>query len=376
MTELEDNHRATRRTVLRTGAVAGAGLFALTAVRDLAQQAVAAVPSASSSLALASSTGCATLTPELTQGPFWVDEQLNRSDIRADSTTGAIQGGVPLTLTINLQDAGGECTPQAGAYVDIWHANAQGEYSDVSGSGNPDNRGVDWLRGYQVSDANGAVTFTTIMPGWYVSRTIHIHFRIRVALSDSSSVNFTSQLFFDDTVNDTVQDTSGYQGSSGRDTHNSDDSLYDASLLVPLTGSTTAGYTGSFTASLDFGDGTSSSASSSTTTSSTTTDSTADTTTGRVAARATSVRIATRRSGRRVAIVKVRTHERVAARLRLIRGDNVRAHRRWGWLASGTVHTLRLRIPASVAAGSARLEVKLADASGNVKYRSVTVDVP
>ena len=71
--------------------------------------------------------------PEETQGPFWVDERLLRSDVRADSATGAVQAGVPLTLTINLQDAGADCCPQVGAYVDIWHANAQGTYSDVSG---------------------------------------------------------------------------------------------------------------------------------------------------------------------------------------------------------------------------------------------------
>jgi protocatechuate 3,4-dioxygenase beta subunit len=77
-----------------------------------------------------------------------------------------VQTGIPLTLTIKLQDAGSSCSPQQGAYVDIWHANAQGAYSDVSGSGNPNNIGVDWLRGYQVSDENGEVTFTTIYPGW------------------------------------------------------------------------------------------------------------------------------------------------------------------------------------------------------------------
>jgi hypothetical protein len=84
-------HNTSRRTALRTGLVAGAGTAVLLSVRDLAGAATATLPSRSASAALASSAGCATLTPEETQGPFWVDERLNRSDIRADSETGAVQ---------------------------------------------------------------------------------------------------------------------------------------------------------------------------------------------------------------------------------------------------------------------------------------------
>ncbi|MCA9257366.1 MAG: hypothetical protein KDA33_17085, partial [Phycisphaerales bacterium] len=96
---------------------------------------------------------CAT-TISQTQGPFWVDELLNRSDIRSDPSTSAIEAGLPLRLMINvaeLQD--GQCVPAADTWVDIWHCNALGAYSDVSGQGNPNNIGQKWLRGYQVTDA-------------------------------------------------------------------------------------------------------------------------------------------------------------------------------------------------------------------------------
>lgn len=343
----------TRRTVLRAGAVTAA----VTGV-------VAAVPTASSRAALATSTACTTLTEELTQGPFWVDERLERSDIRADSETGAIRPGIPLTLTINLQDAGAGCAPQVGAYVDIWHADAQGTYSDVSGSGNPDNRGVDWLRGYQVSDENGSVTFTTIWPGWYVGRTIHIHLRVRLTLADDTEVNVTSQLFFDETVSDTVVATSAYQ-KSGTRTRNATDNLYDAALLVPVTGSTAAGYAGSFTVNLDFGDGTDDGGT-------VTTPSTGDDTL--VDARVVRA-LAVRRHGRRTVRVVLAADEKVTARLRLVRGDDVLAVRRWGWLPTGR-RTLRLRVPRGVTAGRARVLLTLADAAGNTKIVRRPVEVP
>ncbi|RLV49844.1 hypothetical protein D9V37_08125 [Nocardioides mangrovicus] len=351
-----------RRTVLRAGAASGIGAVLATEILGAVRDTAFAVPTASSRAALATSTACTTLTKEETQGPFWVDEKLERSDIRTDTegTTGT-QAGVPLTLTINLQDAGASCAPQAGAYVDIWHANNQGAYSDVSGSGNPDNVGQNWLRGYQVSDANGSVTFTTVMPGWYTSRTIHIHFRVRLTLSDSSTVNFTSQLYFDDTINSAVLATSGYKSEANRDTYNSGDQLYDATLQVPLTGDTTSGYAGSFTANLDFGDD------SSTSTSSSSTDQT-------VSATLVSA-VAKRRSRRRLVVVRLNAGERVTGRVRLVRHDTVLAHRRWGWLAQGA-HTLRVKVPRKVAHGDAKVLVNLADASGNTWYAVRRVHVP
>src|SRR6267142_4437211 len=118
-------------------------------------------------------TGSATcvLTAALTEGPFFVDEMLNRSDIRTDPATGAVSTGIPLTLAFNVSRyASNACTPLTGAYLDVWHCDSTGIYSDVSGSSQK------FLRGYQITDANGVAAFTTIYPGWYSGRAVHIHF--------------------------------------------------------------------------------------------------------------------------------------------------------------------------------------------------------
>ena len=181
-----------------------------------------------------------TATPSETQGPFWVDELLNRSDIRTDpANNNAVQAGFPLYLSVNVARlANGRATPVSGAYIDIWHANALGAYSDVSGSGNPNNVGQKWLRGYQITNARGIVNFTTIYPGWYVSRTAHIHARVRTYSAGTLTLNFTTQFFFDDAISDDVyQANAPYNTRTGtRDTRNTNDSVYN----TVSTGSTAA----------------------------------------------------------------------------------------------------------------------------------------
>src|SRR5574341_3291 len=111
------------------------------------------------------------LTPQLTEGPFFVDENLNRSNI-----TGG-QPGLPLTININVYNANSmACSPMSGVHIDVWHTNATGAYSDVPALGTA---GQTFLRGYQVTDSNGNVSFTTIYPGWYTGRTTHIHLKAR-----------------------------------------------------------------------------------------------------------------------------------------------------------------------------------------------------
>ncbi len=74
--------------------------------------------------------------PEQTEGPYFVDERLNRSDIRSDPTDGRVRPGTPLALTLAISRLGaGDCQPLPGAQVDIWHCDALGVYSDVTGSG-------------------------------------------------------------------------------------------------------------------------------------------------------------------------------------------------------------------------------------------------
>ena len=129
------------------------------------------------------------LTPEMTEGPYFVDGDAVRSDI----TEG--RPGTPLTLKLRVVDARG-CTPVEGAAVDVWHADAGGNYSAFGSSASDST----FLRGIQRTDADGAVTFETIYPGWYQGRAVHIHVKVAV---DGTEVH-TGQLFFDDDASERV----------------------------------------------------------------------------------------------------------------------------------------------------------------------------
>src|SRR5262245_48843719 len=161
------------------------------------------------------------LSPALTEGPYFVDEKLNRADIRVEPTTGSVRAGIPLTLTFNVYSVGAACAPLAGAYVDVWHADASGAYSDVGGTS-----GQKWLRGYQITDGNGSVRFTTIYPGWYMGRAVHIHFKIRTYSGSQLLGTFTSQFFFNESTTDAVYAQAPYSARPNRDTRNANDGIY------------------------------------------------------------------------------------------------------------------------------------------------------
>ena len=173
--------------------------------------------------------------PQLTEGPFFVDEKLNRSDIRED------RDGVPLTLRFNLsQVSGAACTALQGAQVDIWQCDAAGAYSDI---GQNNTGGKKFLRGYQVTDTAGRANFVTIFPGWYQGRTIHIHFKIR-----SGQREFTSQLFFDQATTNAILARAPYSSRGAQDTTNGSDNIFGQSggqLTLALTPDG-SGYAGSF----------------------------------------------------------------------------------------------------------------------------------
>jgi len=167
---------------------------------------------------------CVPASSSATEGPYFVDELLNRSDIRADPTNGSVSAGVPLVLTIRVVEiTSSGCVPLAGAQVDIWHCDGGGLYSDESANNTV---GRKFLRGYQISDDNGAVKFTTVYPGWYSGRAVHIHFKIRTYNGTQKYDEFTSQLFFDEALTDVVYAQSPYNTRRTRDTLNSTDMVY------------------------------------------------------------------------------------------------------------------------------------------------------
>ena len=190
--------------------------------------------------------------PEQTGGPYFVDERLNRSDIRSDPTGGPVRPGAPLALTLQISRLNsGYCQPLPGVQVDIWHCDALGVYSDVQDPGF-NTIGQKFLRGYQVTDAQGEVRFVTVYPGWYPGRTVHIHFKIRTTPMARRSFEFTSQLYFDDVLTDRVHAVPPYATNGARTARNQHDWIFrrggDQLMLAPTT--TADGYAATFSISL------------------------------------------------------------------------------------------------------------------------------
>jgi protocatechuate 3,4-dioxygenase beta subunit len=245
-----------RRDALKILGVGSAAFLAACAAPEATGTSVPTAASTPGTSVTASALDCV-VRPELTIGPYFVDGQLERSDIRSDPSDGSVKEGVPLTLQINISNvANNSCTPLEGAQVDVWHCDALGVYSGVSDQGF-DTTGQQFLRGYQLTDANGGVQFLTIYPGWYSGRTVHIHFTIRTKAADGQDYQFTSQFFFDDTLTDQVHAQEPYASKGQRDTRNADDNIYNGGgdqLLLNLKGDNTNGYTSTFNVGLDLTD--------------------------------------------------------------------------------------------------------------------------
>lgn len=205
-----------------------------------------------SSRALAAAMGCV-VRPEQTEGPYFVDEMLNQSDLRKDPTDGSVQAGLPLELAIVVSRwAAGACAPLAGAQVDLWHCDHRGIYSGVRDP-DFDTVGQKFLRGYQRTDAAGRAAFTTIYPGWYPGRTVHIHFKVRSPAAKKPGFEFTSQVYFDDALTDRVFAADPYSARGPRSTRNTDDRIFrrnGAELLLTLEAGN-GGYAGTFDVALE-----------------------------------------------------------------------------------------------------------------------------
>ncbi|MCL8014914.1 intradiol ring-cleavage dioxygenase [Streptomyces sp. AS02] len=206
--------------------------------------------------------------PEETNGPYPADgtndvnilEQsgIVRSDITSSLDGGTTVEGVPLTLTFKATDMANDDKPFEGVAIYAWQCDAQGLYSMYS-------KGVEnetYLRGVQIADSDGAVTFKTIVPGCYTGRWSHIHFEVYPDADSATDVNnaiATSQLAFPADMLAKVYALDGYSGSTenlaGVGTEISDDDIFaegDWKLQVPtVSGNVTSGYTAELTFGVD-----------------------------------------------------------------------------------------------------------------------------
>ncbi len=163
--------------------------------------------------------------PEVTEGPYYVDVDMIRADVREGVE------GAPLLLTFNvLQVSNATCAPLEGAVVEIWHCNAFGQYSGVRDR-SFDTSSETWLRGAQITDANGIATFTTIYPGWYPGRAVHIHFKVH----PTQNQVLTSQIFFPEEFTDQVYTAEPYASQGQRNVLNSNDGIFKEALIVIAT---------------------------------------------------------------------------------------------------------------------------------------------
>lgn len=202
--------------------------------------------------------GCATGPPcglsSEQSGSSWIDLPLVRSDLREG------QAGAALAIAFTVID-GTTCEPLPGAAVDLWNANPQGLYSGQASAGTA---GQTYLRGVQVTDANGRVNFTTLYPGWYAQRTCHLHVKVHVgAVSDggyadgTGRVCHTGQLFFPQAFNDAIRGVAPYDQNPNPYVTNAADSIFTgqngvASLLA-IGGTPAAGFSASTVLAVDPG---------------------------------------------------------------------------------------------------------------------------
>ena len=175
------------------------------------------------------------LTPEMTEGPYFISGE----QVRRNITEG--RPGTALRLRLFVVDAS-TCKPLKGATVDIWHADAGGVYSGF-GAGASSRT---FMRGIQKTDVHGLAVFDTVYPGWYMGRTVHVHVKVHLG----GNVVHTGQLFFSDTLTDTVYQASPYSARPNRDMRNANDSIFvngGSKSLLAVTSNAAGGYIGAIT---------------------------------------------------------------------------------------------------------------------------------
>jgi protocatechuate 3,4-dioxygenase beta subunit len=179
-------------------------------------------------------------TPQQTEGPYFVEGMPKRSDIRSDPSDGLVQQGISLRLILHVYGVdNGSCIPLNGSRVDIWHANSQGVYSGVN---DQSTSGKKFLRGYQVTDENGTVRFVTIYPGWYQGRAIHIHVKVHTIEGLEKTLEWTSQFYFNNSINAQVHTQPPYSNHGPPDMTNEQDGIYAGASIDGLVHSNSGKY--------------------------------------------------------------------------------------------------------------------------------------
>ncbi|MFD8724867.1 intradiol ring-cleavage dioxygenase [Streptomyces sp. NPDC059629] len=243
----EDARSVGRRTVLvATGTTAAA--LAVGAAVSTEAPAASAAPNLQQTAAAAA---VCSLTEEMTKGPYYLDGALVRTNIT--------EGKSGIALSLALTAVNSACTVIPNALVEVWHADALGEYSGyVGNNGHSESDDGTFLRGGVLTNSSGVANITTIYPGWYRGRCIHIHVKVHTGVTLTSDGSFsggttvhTGQLFINESITTAVAKVSPYSTNTVTRTTLSGDSIYDgggaSSGLMTVTGSTSAGYTGTLT---------------------------------------------------------------------------------------------------------------------------------
>jgi len=185
-----------------------------------------------------STSASCTVAPTETEGPF--PTKSPASYLRSDITDGRSGYKMVSKITINSN-----CKPLAGALVDIWHCDAEGNYSEYGGTQMQatNYQSVHFLRGRQVSDTDGLVTFTSIFPGWYTGRATHIHVHVYSANGNSLKV---TQIAFPEGSGTALNLVNGYKKGLSGYTYNANDNVFSDDMLkievAKVTGSLSEGF--------------------------------------------------------------------------------------------------------------------------------------
>ncbi len=226
-----DGERLTRRrTIARLGGLVIGSLGAAGLEATLSDSAAGA---GAGPAAVASGLVRCVLTPEQTEGPYYVDGEAVRRDIREG------RPGVKLALRTTVVDAS-TCKPIKAAAVDVWHCDATGNYSGINGAS------TTFLRGVQRTNAAGLATFVTLFPGWYPGRTTHIHVKVHLG----GTVVHTGQLYFPESAVTAVARRTPYSGRGAPETRNADDAIYrngGSNSLTKVTRDAAGGYVAAIT---------------------------------------------------------------------------------------------------------------------------------